>query len=346
MQSNNNKNNSNNTDLNGFKLVGKKDKKNKKVEVVVVAKVPVPAPKSNKPIITCTLCQKPGHIKDKCFRFIREQQQIEKLKSTECSYCHALGHPNFDCPVSKANAEKKKQFIEKQKQKEAKFEEDFPQALLKEAKQKDNSGPVLKFAWASVAMANRDPVKVQKIEKEEAVLKEAIKLVEKEQAEQTRESKKQAKLAASKEKWLEIRPVILALKAAFPKTWIYKVENTSYDIKEANLSRYEADCRREELDAEEERLEWEENERNYKESRKREAKRANMTQEELEEDYRRSEEEYEDAMMNEQNQMFSRIFRVNCRPNRPCVDCSEWLEQDNQGSRCIACIFQLGPYLL
>jgi len=331
MQSNNNNNNTN-----GFKIVGKKskkEKKDKKVEAVVVAKVP------EKQITVCTFCQNPGHIKDKCFKFLKEQDQIEKLKTTECRYCHGLGHLNFDCPVSKANKEKKAQ-------KTAKFEADFPQALLKEAKQKDNSAPALKFAWASVAMANRDPVKVQKIEKEEAVLKAAIKLVEKEQAEQAKESKKQAKLAASKEKWLEIRPVILALKAAFPRTWIYKVEGTQYDIKEAVLLRYEEDCKREELDAEEERLEWEENERQYKKSGKIEAKRANMTQEELEEDYRRAEEDYENEMMNEQNRMFARIFRVDCRPNRLCVECSEWLEQDNKGYRCIACIFQLGPYPL
>jgi len=163
MQSNNT---NNNTDLNGFKLVGKRSKK---VEVVVAAAVP------EKQIFACEFCQRPGHIKDKCYKFLREQDKLEKLKTTECSYCHALGHTNIDCPVSKANAEKKEQ---KQKEKEAKFEADFPKAFLTEAKQKDNSCVALKFAWASVAMANRDPVRVQKIEKEEAVLKEAIKLVE------------------------------------------------------------------------------------------------------------------------------------------------------------------------
>jgi hypothetical protein len=336
MQSNNTNNNK--TDLNGFKLVGKKDKK---VEVVVTAAaLPVP----EKQIIACDFCQRPGHIKDKCYKFIREQYKLEKLKTTECSYCHALGHANFDCPVSKANAEKKEQFIKKQKEKEEKFNLDFPQALLSETKQKDNTNVALKFAWASVAMANRDPVKVQKIEREETVLKEAIKRIEKKHAEQEKESKKQAKLAASKEKWLEIRPVILALKVAFPKTWIYKVENTQYDIKEANLLRYEEDCKREELDAEEERLDWQENERCRKENRENQAKRDKMSQEELEEDYRRTEEDCENAMVNEQNRMFSGMFREQCRPRRHCISCDDWLEDANQGSACLGCIFQLGPY--
>ena len=318
MQSNNN----------DFKMAGKKGKKVRSI-----------VPEPNKPVITCDHCKKLWHTKDKCFQFIKEQDQIEKLKTTECNYCHALGHNNLDCPVSKANTEKKAQ---KQKQKEAKFEADFPQALLSEPKQKDNTNVSLKFAWASVAMANRDPIKVQKIEREDAVLKKAIKLVEKEQAEQARERKKQAKLAMAKEKWLKIGPVINALKNAFPRTWIYKVENTQYDIKAAVVLRDEEDRKREDEEAKQEQFYWESEQRHYEEVRKKEAQRALMSPEELEEDYRQTDEDCEDAAMNKQNRLFCRMFREQCRSKISCVSCFNWLEDDNQGTRCVDCIFQLG----
>jgi hypothetical protein len=328
MQSINNNMNNNNE----FKLVGKKSKNVESVAVAVADK---------KPVITCDFCQKLWHKKDKCFLFIKEQKQIKKLRTTECSYCHALGHTNFNCPVSQANAEKKAQ---KQKENAAKFEADFPKALSTEPKQQDNSGSVLKFSWASVAMANRDPVKLQKIEEENTLFKEAEKLSKKEMAEQLKREKEQRKLAAAEKKWYKIRPVILELKVAFPRTWFWKVENTPYDISEASELRDEEDEKREKWEAEQEQLDWEENERNNKESKEREAKRDKMTPEELEKEYRDAEEDYENAMMYEENIMFSRMFAEQWRPRRQCVSCVEWIEKDNQGTMCLDCIFQLGPY--
>jgi hypothetical protein len=324
----------------GFKLAGKRGKRNNKIEIVVASVVET-VPK--KPIIVCEHCQRPGHIKDKCFI----QEKLEKLKTAECVYCHEIGHTNFDCPVSKAKAEKKAQFVKKQKEKEAKFNADFPIALsTTEPKQKDNSSPILKFAWASVAMANRNPEKVQKLEEDEAALKNALKNVEKEKRKQEIWEKQQKKLAAEKKKWYKIRPVILALKIAFPRSWFHKVENTPYDINQASELRDEEERKRDQWEFEQEQLEWEEEKRYQEESKEREEKRAKMTTKELEEDYRQIEEDYEDSAMNEQNMMFCRMFREQYRPKRQCDSCSEWLEQDNQGTKCVACIFQLGPFAM
>ena len=69
-----------------------------------------------------------------------------------------------------------------------------------------------------------------------------------------------------------------------------------------------------------------------------------MTPKELEEDYQQADEDYEDARMNEENLMFSRMFSGYSQTKRQCASCSELLEQDNQGLQCIACIFKLGPY--
>ena len=332
MQSNNNNMNTND----GFKLAGKRGKK----VAAVVAEIPKAI---KKPIITCEHCQRPGHVKDKCFKFLREQERQEKLKTTECVYCHGLGHTNFDCPVSKAKAEKKAQIVKKQKDKEEKFNAEFPKIL-------STTTPVtsekLKFAWASVAMANRDPVKVQKLEEEDASLREVLRKQEKEKRKQEIWEKKQEKLAEEKKRWYKIRPVILALKTAFPRTWFHKVDNTPYDINEASDLRDEEEDKIDEWEWEQERLDWEEEKIYQEESRKHNEARSKMTPEELEKDYRRSEEEYEDAAMHEQNMMFWRIFREQYRPKQQCASCSKWLEQDNQGTKCAACIFQLGPFAL
>ena len=321
---------------NDFKLAGKRGKKNNKVEIVASVVETV-----QKPIITCEHCQKLWHTKDKCFileKELKRQERLEKLKTTECVYCHRLGHTNLDCPVSKSNAEKKAQIVKKQKQKEAKFNADFPIALSTEPKQKDNSSPILKFAWASVAMANRNPEKVQKIEDEEAALKNAEN-VQKIEDEEENWKRKQKKLAAEKNRLYKIRPVILALKIAFPKTWFHKVDNTRYNIKQASDLRDEEELKRDEWD------EYDQ-ERYQEESKEKEEKRAKMTSEELEEDNRQIEEDYEDARMDEQNTMFCRMSRDQDRPKRQCYSCSNRLEQDNQGTKCVACIFQLGPYPL
>ena len=337
MQSNNNNNNNNNNVDDGFKLASKRNKK-----TATLAPVPVP----DKPIIICEHCQKLWHTKDKCFTFITEQENLERLKTTECVYCHKLGHTNSNCSVSKANAEKKAQIVKKQQEKEAKFNADFPIALSFEPKQKqeDTSGNELKYAWASVAMANRDPKMLKKIEEEDVALKKVIKKAEREKREEENRERKQKKLAVEKAHWYKIRPVILALKTAFPKSWIHKVDNTPYDIKQASDLRDEEACKRLDWEFEQERLEWEENERWLKESRQKEAERDRMTPKELDEDYRQAEEEYEDAVMNEENLLFSRIFSRNSRFKTQCSSCIELLEDGNLGSQCIGCIFQLGPF--
>jgi hypothetical protein len=38
------------------------------------------------------------------------------------------------------------------------------------------------------------------------------------------------------------------------------------------------------------------------------------------------------------------MFAEQWRPRRQCVSCIEWIEKDNQGTMCLDCIFQLGPY--
>lgn len=332
-----------NTDANdGFKLAGKKGKKDKKIEAIV----PV-----IRPVILCDHCQKPGHKIEKCFQRINELSHLEKLKTTECAYCHDLGHTNFDCPVSKANAEKKRLKAEKQalrsalrSAKEAKFNAEFPKVLSSSS----ISAPIVSektmSAWASVAMANRDPVRVRKLEEEDLVLQEKDALIKQEKRRLANWEKKQEKLAAEKAHWYKIKPVIIAMKTAFPKSWIHKVDNTPYDTNQASNLRYEEDIKREEWEYEQEKLEWEENERYLKESRLKEAERDRMTPKELEEDYQQEDEDYEDARMNEENLMFSRMFSGYSRTKRQCASCSELLEQDNQGLQCIACIFKLGPY--
>jgi hypothetical protein len=324
MQSNNNKMNTNDND---FKLAGKRGKK-----VAVAVTIPVSAP-----IILCDHCQRPGHKIEKCFI-------LEKLKTTNCVYCHVLGHDNKHCPVSEANAEKKRIKAEIWKEKEAKFNSDFPKVLS------SLEAPIVsektKFAWASVAMANRDLNLVQKIEKEELVLQEVLRKQEQEKRRHENWEKKQVKLAADKQHWYKIKPVVIAMKAAFPKTWIDKVENTPYDTNQASNLRWEEERKRDEWEFEQERLEWEENERWLKEAIQKMAERDKMTAEELDEDYRQAEEEYEDSRMNEENLMYSRMFGRYSRPKSQCSSCIEWLEDGNQGSLCINCIFQLGPYPL
>jgi hypothetical protein len=319
MQSNNNNMNADAND--GFKLAGKKGKKDKKIEAIV----PV-----IRPVILCDHCQKPGHKIEKCFQRINELSHLEKLKTTECAYCHDLGHTNFDCPVSKANAEKKRLKAEKQalrsalrSAKEAKFNAEFPKVLS------SLSAPIVSeknmSAWASVAMANRDPVRVRKLEEEDLVLQEKDALIKQEKRRLANWEKKQEKLAAEKAHWYKIKPVIIAMKTAFPKSWIHKVDNTPYDTNQASNLRYEEDIKREEWEYEQEKLEWEENERYLKESRLKEAERDRMTPKELEEDYQQEDEDYEDARMNEENLMFSRMFGGYSRAKRQCASCSELL---------------------
>ena len=336
-----------NTDANdGFKLAGTKGKKNKKIEAIV----PV-----IRPVILCDHCQKPGHKIEKCFQRINELSHLEKLKTTKCVYCHNLGHTNFDCPVSKANAEKKriKAEIWKEKQqekealrsaKEAKFNAEFPKVLS------SVEAPIVSektmSAWASVAMANRDPTRVRKLEEEDLVLQEVIRKQEQEKRRLANWEKKQEKLAAEKAHWYKIKPVVIAMKTAFPKSWIHKVDNTPYDTNQASNLRWEEDIKREEWEYEQECLDWEENERYLKETRLKEEERERMTPKELEEDYRQADEDYEDARMNEENLMFSRMFSGYSRAKSQCNSCSKWLEQDNQGSQCIDCIFQLGSFAM
>jgi len=335
----------------GFKLAGKKDKQGKKDKKVekdksIEAIVPIV-----RPVITCDHCQKLWHTKDKCFKFLSEQEKLEKLKTTECAYCHEKGHTNFDCLVSKANAEKKRIKAEKQKEKEtqlsekeAEFNAEFPKVLS------SIEAPIVsektKFAWASVAMANRDPGQVRKLEEEDIVLQEVLRKQEQEKRRLANWGKKQEKLAAEKAHWYKIKPVVIAMKTAFPKSWIHKVDNTPYDTNQASNLRWEEDIKREEWEYEQEKLDWEENERYLKESRLNEEAREKMTPKELEDDYQQADEDYEDARMNEENLMFSRMFSGYSRAKSQCGSCSKWLEQDNQGSQCIDCIFQLGSFAM
>jgi hypothetical protein len=347
MQSNNN--NTNNDD--GFKLASKKGKKGEKdkqgeKDKTIETIVPI--------VLSCDHCQKLWHTKDKCFKFLSEQEKLEKLeklKTTECVYCHNLGHTNFDCPVSKANAEKKRLKAAKQQSlrsekdaKEAKFNAEFPKVLS------SVEAPIVSektmSAWASVAMANRDPGQVKKLEEEDLVLQEKDALIKQEKRRLANWEKKQEKLAAEKAHWYKIKPVVIAMKAAFPKSWIHKVDHTPYDTNQASKLRWEEDIKREEWEFEQEKLEWEENERYLKESRLKEAEREKMTPKELEEDYQQADEDYEDARMNEENLMFSRMFCGYSRTRNQCASCSELLEQDNQGSQCIACIFKLGSFAM
>jgi hypothetical protein len=259
-----------------------------------------------------------------------------------------MGHKNFDCPVSKANAEKHRLKAEKQQallsEKEAKFNTEFPKVLSSSSLITPIVSEKTMGAWASVAMANRDPEQVRKLEKEELILQEKDALIKQEKRRLANWEKKQEKLAAEKAHWYKIKPVIIALKAAFPKSWIHKVDNTPYDTNQASKLRYEEDIKREEWEFEQEKLEWEENERYLKESRQKEAERDRMTPKELEEDYRQADEDYDDARMNEENLMFSRMFGGHSRARSQCDSCSELLETDNQGATCIACIFKLGSY--
>ena len=209
---------------------------------------------------------------------------------------------------------------------------------------KDNSkNTALKYAWASVAMANRDPEKLKKMEKEDAEIQEKEKQAQQEKQQEKRRQKnwekKQEKMAAEKAHWLKIKPVIVAMKLAFPNTWVYKVEHTLYDTTQASFMRYENDCKREEQEAEEERLNYENMKRCREEECRKEAEREKMTSKELEEDDMQEEEDYEDYVMSEHNRCDYRYFN---RVKKPCAFCTAFLEDDNKGTRCIACIFRLG----
>lgn len=331
MQSNNTKMNTNDD----FKVVSKRGKK------VIVAAI-IPTITSNAPIILCDHCQRPGHKIEKCFLLINELANLEKLKTTVCVYCHATGHDNKNCPVSKANAEKKRIKAEiwkkKQQDKEAKFNADFPSVLATDTIVVPEQ---LKFAWVSVAMVNRDPVKLKKMEEEEVICKKILKNQEhvrrvKDNLEKTLEKKE-----ADKQHWLSIKPVVIAMKEAFPISWIYKLEDTPYDTNQASNLRAEEERKRDERDYENERLDEEENEKYHKEARQKEAEREKMTPEELREDYRQTEEDYEDARMNEENNQYSRMYGMYSRSKSQCSSCTELLEAGNRGSQCIYCIFQL-----
>jgi hypothetical protein len=329
MQSNNNKMISNNDD---FKLVGKK------------------LTNASVLIISCEHCQRSGHKIDKCFLLAN----LERLKTTVCVYCRATGHNNKNCPVSKANAEKKRikaeiwklnmdQAKEIQLQKDMKYATDFPLVLSTEASVVPEQ---LKFAWASVAMANRDPIKLKKIDDETAVVKEIFKKQEHLRRVNDNLEKKLEKKEAEKQHWLTIKPVVLAMKEAYPTSWIYKLENTSYDTDQASNLRYE-DQRKKELAEEEAEIRYYKEEETCElDEKKRHEARLLMTKKELEEDNRQIEEDYEDTAAAEQNSDLSFIFRYSQyekhRPKIVCTSCDVVLDAGNQGSRCIPCIFQLG----
>lgn len=335
MQSNNNKMNTNDD----FKVVSKRGKK------VIVAAI-IPTITSNAPIILCDHCQRPGHKIEKCFQRINELANLEKLKTTVCVYCRDTGHDNKNCPVSIANAEKKRikaeiwklnmdQAKEIQLQKDVKYATDFPSVLSRD----DVVVPEqLKFAWASVAMANRDPEKLKKMEEENAVAKEMFKKQEYARRVKNNLEKKEVE----KQHWLNIKPVVMAMKEAFSKSWIYKVYDTPYDTNQASNLRDEEERKRDKWDHEQEIMYTEENEKYQKEAIQKKAEREKMTPEELDEDYRQTEEDYEDARMNEENLTFSRMSAMYYRPKSQCSSCNELLEAGNQGTICIDCIFQLG----
>ena len=237
MQSNNNKMNSNND----FKVVCKKGSRN----VAAIVK-PISAP-----IILCGHCQRPGHKIEKCFL-------LEKLKTTECVYCHVLGHDNKHCTVSEANAEKKRikaeiwklnmdQAKEIQMQKDVKYATDFPLVLSTEAVVVPEQ---LKFAWASVAMANRNPVQLKKMDEENAVAKEIFKKQDHIRRVKNNLEKKLEKKETDKQHWLSIKPVVIAMKEAFPISWIYKLEDTPYDTNQASNLRAEEERKRNKLEFE------------------------------------------------------------------------------------------------
>lgn len=325
-----------------FKVVSKRGKK-----VVVVAIIPTIT--SNAPIILCDHCQRLGHKIEKCFQRINELANLEKLKTTVCVYCHATGHDNKNCPVSKANAEKKRikaeiwqqkmdQAKDIQMQKDVKFNADFPLVLSTDTVVVPEQ---LKFAWASVAMVNRDPVKLKKMEEEDVICKKILKNQEHVRRVKDNLEKKLEKKAADRQHWYQIKPVVIAMKEAFPISWIYKLEDTPYDTNQASNLRAEEERKRDERDYENERLDDEENEKYQKEARQKEAEREKMTPEELYEDYRQTEEDYEDARMNEENNQYSRMSGMYSRSKSQCYSCTELLEAGNQGSQCIYCIFQL-----
>ena len=222
MQSNNTKMNTNDND---FKLVCKKGKKTVAAVIQTSKLVPVP----NKPIISCEHCQRPGHKINKCLI-------LEKLKTTECVYCHAMGHDNKNCPVSKANSEKKRIKAEQEQinieNNKKVYDETYPQVLTTKVLKPD---PVpMKFAWTSVAIVNRDPIKLKKMEEEDIVAKK----IDHDIRIKDNWKKKLLKKAAEKQLWLAIKPVVLAMKEAYPISWIYMLENTPYDTDQAINLRY------------------------------------------------------------------------------------------------------------
>lgn len=329
MQSNNN-NNSMNTDENDFNVVSKKGKK------VIVAAIVKPV---SKPIILCDHCQRPGHKIEKCFLL----SNLEKLKTTECVYCHGLGHDNKNCPVSKSNAERKRikaevrqqkmdQAEKLQMQKDVKYATDFPSMLSTETIVVPEQ---LKFAWASVAMANINPTQLKKMDEENAIYKEIFKKQDHIRRVKDNLEKKLEKKEADKQHWYKIKPVVLAMKEAYPTSWIYELENTPYDTDQASNLRFE-DQRKKDLEEEKYRLD----------AIERHIARLLMTEKELEEDNRQIEENYEDVAADEQNADLSLIFRSsqydNFRPKIICCSCDMALDAGNQGSRCVSCIFELG----
>lgn len=314
---------------------------------MVVAAIVKPV---SKPIILCGHCQRPGHKIDKCLILINELANLEKLKTTECVYCHGLGHDNKNCPVSKANAERKRikaevcqqkmdQAEKLQMQKDVKYATDFPSMLSTETIVVPEQ---LKFAWASVAMANINPEQLKKMDEENAICKEIFKKQDHIRRVKDNLEKKLEKKEADKQHWYKIKPVVLAMKEAYPISWIYELENTPYDTNQASNLRF-ADQLKKELAEEEEY--WKE-EKYLLEAIKRQTARQLMTEDELEEDNRQIEENYEDVAADEQNSDLSLIFRSSQYdsfiPKIICCSCDVALDARNQGSRCISCIFELG----
>jgi len=196
----------------------------------------------------------------------------------------------------------------------------------------NSKNTALKYAWASVAMANRDPEKLKIMEKEDAEIQKKEENARQEKRRQKNWEKKQEKMAVEKAHWLKIKPVIVAMKAAFSNTWCDKVEHTLYDTAQASNMRYENDCKRQEQEAEEV---YDENMKRCQREECREAEREKMTLEELEEDDMRREEDYEYEYNRCDYMDFNRV-------KKPCAFCTALLEDDNKGTRCIDCIFRLG----
>ena len=264
-------------------------------------------------IMTCNYCKGLDHNKWNCPVSKAKAERTAKNSQISCHYCKVFGHYKDKCPLRHHQeimiANKKKI-----------YDLNFPSITT--------DIPVVKFVY------KRDPIFVQEIEAEDKNVRA--------QAETKRQQAlleiEQEKFALDKAHWLKIKPIITAMKQAFPLSWVDKIKDSPFDTNEARKIRDKNKIKVERLNAQLNA----EYEKILQHQMAQDAKIALMTPEEKEQYYKDLMDTY-DNENSECNHIQYRKHHISELPipRRECRNCQEYIEYENKSEHCLPCILNL-----